>query len=57
MSEKQEGPKWYQSCLGRLLFIFLFYLFDQAFLDGWVTLFVTSFLVSEIGVHFGMEPF
>lgn len=57
MSEKMEEPKWYQSCLGRIILAFMVYLFDQAVLDGSITLFVTSFLVSEIGVYFGMEPF
>ena len=57
MSEQQEEQAWYKSCLGKLAAIFIFCLFDKWLLDEWVTLLVTSFLVSEIGVHFGMEPF
>ena len=55
MSEQQAEQAWYKSCLGKLAALFISYLFEQWLLDGWVTLFVTSFLVSEIGVHFGME--
>ena len=57
MSEQKEEQGCFKWSVGKLGIAFIIYLADQWLLDGWITLFVTSFLVSEIGVYFGMEPF
>ena len=57
MSEQKEEQGCFKWGVGKLGIALIIYLVDQWLLDGNITLFVASFLVSEIGVHFGMEPF
>lgn len=57
MSEQKEEQECFKWSVGKLGIALIIYLVDQWLLDGWITLFVTDFLVSEVGVHFGMEPF
>ena len=57
MSEQKEEQGCFKWGVGKLGIVLVIYLVDQWLLDGHMTRFVASFLVSEIGVHFGMEPF